>query len=96
MRLQALGDPRLMAQLRQVRSIAPASKKHSMLTTQANPEFASAIQAGGSRFKEIIRRQESTMRAAAEEKERQIEVTRPSRRGADHLVAQRGPVRYRG
>ncbi|EKC99221.1 SNARE binding protein [Trichosporon asahii var. asahii CBS 8904] len=57
MRLQALGDPRLMAQLR-----------------QANPEFASAIQAGGSRFKEIIRRQESTMRAAAEEKERQIEL----------------------
>lgn len=66
------------------------------LTVEANPEFASAIQAGGSRFKEIIRRQESTMRAAAEEKERQIEVNRPLRRKADDSVAQCRPLRYRG
>ena len=79
-----------MAQLRQVSLVAVrVPDGPPMLTRQANPEFASAIQAGGSRFKEIIRRQESTMRAAAEEKERQIEVIWSITTPADILAAQR-------
>jgi len=41
---------------------------------EANPEFAAAIQAGGARFRDLVRRQQQNMRETAQEKERQIEV----------------------
>lgn len=44
------------------------------LTDKANPEFAAAIQAGGARFRDMVRMQEQNMRAATEEKQRQTEV----------------------
>jgi DNA damage-inducible protein 1 len=71
MRLQALGDPRLMNQLRQV-SHEPEALP--VLITKANPEFAAAIQSGGARFRDMVRHQADNMRRATEEKERQTEL----------------------
>lgn len=72
MRLQALGDPRLMTQLRQVRRNPRCELVANRV--QANPEFATAIQEGGERFREIVRHQEDNMRRAELEKNRQIEL----------------------
>lgn len=69
MRLQALGDPRLMNQMRQASDLGRGA-----LTLQANPDLAAAIQAGGSRFRELVRHREESLRAAGEEKQRQTEV----------------------
>lgn len=65
------------------------------LTDKANPEFAAAIQAGGTKFRDMVRMQEQNMRAATEEKQRQTEV-RLITQYCHWLttVAQRRPVRH--
>jgi len=70
MRLQALGDPRLMSELRSVR-LSPLAAGPA--DPQRDPEMAEAV-ASGQRFKEMYIRQQTRMRQAKNEKGRMIDV----------------------
>jgi len=73
MRLQALGNPRLMEDLRAVSHTLP-TKPGIKLTKQRDPEFAQAV-TSGRQFREAFTKWASRARSVTSEKDRMTEVS---------------------